>query len=228
MTKKKKASSILAMTLAAGTMFSVPVYGHAAQQNDVHPSEKQEWAKNADTKKHNGQTQQFQSIDQQLVKIEETLGAYKQEIDALNLETPAVKDGGQEQSAPEGMETHEEYKNKLTALENRLIAVNNRLDSLTVNGADTTEIEQRQQKVEVLQVELNTIVQTIIGEVQEEPGDRPDSEDNMETVSQTPRADSEEDRTSGETINHRLDELENRVGELERQAAPQNSQEATL
>ncbi|HEY9577043.1 MAG TPA: hypothetical protein VIR64_05170, partial [Pseudobacillus sp.] len=114
MTKKKKVSSVLAMTLAAGTIFSAPVYGHAAQQDDVHPSEKQEWAKKINMGNIKGQANQLKSIDKQLSKIEEKLDGYKQEVDSLNLETPAIEEAKQQAPAIEETEKHEEYAGKLT------------------------------------------------------------------------------------------------------------------
>lgn len=248
MTKKKKVSSVLAMTLAAGTIFSAPVYGHAAQQDDIYPSEKQEWAKKVNTEKITGQANQLKSIDKQLVKIEEKLVNYKQEVDSLNLETPAVEEETQEMPDVEETEHQEEYANKLMALENRLNAVNNRLASLAEDAA----VQEREEKVEILQIQLNTLIQTVAGEISEEDeleadapapspeedaveapdtpeAETPEGEETIETpVIETPIADQVEDVPEVEGVTDRLDNLENRLGKLEEQIKSQVSPQGAL
>ncbi|RJS60491.1 hypothetical protein [Bacillus sp. PK3_68] len=190
MAKKKKVSSAFAIALAAGTIFSAPIYGYAAQKDDVHPSEKQEWAKEINNEKIKGQANQLRSIDKQVAGIEEKLGEYKQEIDSLNLETPAIGEEPQENTSVEATDKHEEYADKLTALENRLNAMNHRLDSLMVKGNATGDIQKREQRVEVLQIEVQTLIQTVVGEASEEENiETPAEGDAVETpVIEAPEA----------------------------------------
>ena len=172
MTKKRKASSVLAMTLAAGTIFSAPIYGHA--QEGVQPAEEQEWAQTMNTenitKEH---MQQLRSVDKQLYKIGEKLRIYQQEVDALNLESPEMKEDGEASEETIDLEQNKAYTEKFKSLEEHLYAVNNQLDSLASKGVPEEEVQEREYTATVLQVEVQTLLQTVS---YEEPAPAPEED----------------------------------------------------